>query len=155
MTDLQASTALSRPTEFGSVILTIDHTSTREDGHVVQKFVASTEGVLETMLALFNYYGEAHLLNSAATLRLFAAFDREPFSAFIYRTKENVQIVIPTETLVLLTASHSTLLAATDALLDIAGAAIVGTDKQAGGVVPLLVVSLSQDAPAEEAPSEA
>jgi len=113
--------------EFDTVILTLDHTTVpREDGSLLQKFVCSTQDLTTSMLALFKYYGEEHLLHAKSTLEMFqqAALSRMP--AFVYRTRENVQIVMTADTMMAVIGSQGgSVLKGSAMVADMAGRALI------------------------------
>ena len=131
-----------RKAEFQSVILTVDHsTAPRENGHLIQKFVCSTEDLVTSMVSLIDYYKEQHLMQ-AATIRQFQEAHVANFPAFIYRTPENIQIVMDAETFVALNIrNEGNVLATTQHILDTVGQVITENDEAAGGVMPLLLFS--------------
>ena len=143
--------------EFGSIILTVDHTSTIPGPHSVQKAVFSTETLEEAALAVLQYYGEEKLLASASTISQFQEIAKTDLPALIYRTPENVQIVMALDTFNALVARSESLLDATSFILDTAGQLIVATEEQAGAPVPLLVLSWAEveEEEAEDAPAPA
>lgn len=152
------------PQEYETVILTIDHTSTRKDDHVVQKYVASTQSLTSAMLSLFGYYDEDHLLHSEATIALFQRAAQNPACAFVYRTRDNIQVVMTAATFETLVAiSGGSILAGTSRMLDMAGEMIVANEQAARGPIPLSLLEFEvgpmpapapAPAPAKEAPAK-
>lgn len=141
--------------EFGSIILTVDHTSTIPGPHSIQKAVFSTETLEEAALAVLKYYDEEKLLASASTIAQFQEIAKTDLPALIYRTPENVQIIMALDTFNALVARSESLLDATSFILDTAGQLIVATEEQAGGPVPLLVLSWGEvEAEAPAAPGK-
>lgn len=138
--------------EFASLVLTIDHLATREDHHVVQKMVLSTQTDIETLLALFAYYGESHLTTNPKTIELLQQAGRSELAVFVYHTRENVQIVASTPTWDTLVQhpdfGKGSSLVATDALTQ-AVANLVGELRAANGgqVVPLFLVAPTLEKP--------
>lgn len=130
--------------EFGSIILTVDHTSTIPGPHSVQKAVFSTETLEEAALAILKYYGETDLLASASTIAQFQELGKAELPALVYRTPENVQIVMALATFNALVARSESLLDATTFILDTVGEFIVTSEQAAGGVVPLMVLSWAE-----------
>lgn len=130
------------PAEFRSVLLTVDHsTAPRPNGALIQKFVGSTEDLVTSMFSLLEYYGETHLI-CPATIRQFNEAHVAEFPAFVYRSKENIQIVLEANTFTLLVGRHEgNVLAATQHILDTAGQVITDSDEAAGGVMPILLFS--------------
>lgn len=143
--------------EFGSVILTVDHTSTNAGPHSIQKAVFSTETLEEAMLALLKYYQNTDLLASASTIAQFQQVAQTALPCMVYRSPENVQIVMALDTFNALIARSSSLLDATTFILDTVGEVIAGTEQVAGGCIPLQVLSWDvhpgDPAPAEPAPA--
>jgi hypothetical protein len=146
--------ATEAPREFQSVILTLDHTTSRNDEHVVQKFVASTQTLTGAMLALFGYYAEDHLLHSQATIEQFQQAALEQFPCFVYRTPENVQIVMDQATFNLVCFQNGSVLQASQAIADMAGQVLSDTEKKAGAAIPvtLFAFELGTVEVPEEAP---
>jgi hypothetical protein len=138
--------------EFGSVILTVDHTSTIPGPHSVQKMVFSTETLVEATLAVLKYYGEEALLASADTIAQFQGLAQTELPALVYRTPENVQIVLDYATFSALVERSETMLDASTFILNTVGELIVTAEQAAGGVVPILVLSWAEGevAPIEE-----
>ena len=135
-------TSAANHPEFRSVILTVDHVSgPRIDGHQAQKAVFSTENLTEAMLALFNYYGEEHLLASAATIEIFQKAAQLPCPAIVYRTPHNTQIVLEWNCFAFLSQVGGSTKAAVTLALDNAGLAQVQSDEASGDVVPLLLMA--------------
>lgn len=128
--------------EFATVILTIDHsTAPRKNGHLIQKFVTSTEDLVTSMFSLLEYYEETHLIQPA-TIRQFNLADQSEFPAFVYRTRENIQVVMNADTFVMLAGTKDgSILSATQMILDEVGRAITDADQEAGGVVPIILFS--------------
>jgi hypothetical protein len=137
----KTDTAQQVADEFNSIILTVDHTSTIPGRHVVQKTVFSTETLEEAALALLKYYNQADLLASVDTISQFQAIAASQFPCLVYRTPENVQIVMALDTFNALVARSSSLLDATSFVLDTVGQVIVETEEAAGDVIPLQVLS--------------
>lgn len=142
-TAAQETTDQAAPREYKSIILTVDHTSTRKDDHVVQKMVKSTETLNETMLSLFGYYQEKHLLHSASTLEMFQEAGKSVMPCFIYRTPENVQIVMAEVTYAALISRKGTLLEAEDFIVNAAGEMLKMAQDQRGDAVPLMLFSFT------------
>lgn len=138
--------------EFGSVILTVDHTSTIPGAHSVQKMVFSTETLVEATLAILKYYGEEGLLASADTIAQFQQLFQTKLPALVYRTPENVQIVLDFATFKALVERSESFLDASTFILNTVGELIVTAEQAAGGVVPILVLSWAEEevAPIEE-----
>lgn len=146
---------MSKFSEFGSIILTVDHTSTIPGPHSVQKAVFSTETLEEAALAVLQYYNEEKLLASASTIAQFQEIAKTALPALVYRTPENVQIIMALDTFNALVARSESLLDATSFILDTAGQLIVATEEQAGAPVPLLVLSWGEvEAEAPAAPEK-
>lgn len=151
MTDV-APQVDTRP-EFLSVILTLDHsTAPREDGSLLQKFVGSTQDLTEAMLALFNYYEESHLLFAKSTVEMFQMAAQAEMPCFVYRTRENVQIVMSAETFQGLCASQGgSILAASAMIADVAGKSIVDAMREGGDAPVLYFLSFEQPSEAMSA----
>lgn len=137
--------------EFGSVILTVDHTSAIPGPHVVQKMVFSTETLEEAALANLKYYSEEGLLASASTIAQFQALAKTDLPCLVYRTPENVQIIMALDTFNALVARSESLLDATTFVLNTVGELIVASEKAAGAPVPLLVLSWAEAVEDDEA----
>lgn len=135
--------------EFGSVILTVDHTSTLPGPHTVQKMVFSTETLEEAAIALLKYYSEEALLANVQTIAQFQELGRTKLPALIYRTPENVQIVMALDTFNELHLRSETLLDTTTFILNTVGELIVTAEQAAGGPVPLLVLGWEEHQLAE------
>lgn len=109
------------PAEFVSAILTFDHLLNRDDGHVVQKMVFSTQSDVESLLALFAYYGEPYMTQLPKTLEVLREGAKANNPVYVYVTpRGEVQSVMSIETMDFL-ASHpdfgkGTTLGLTDAL---------------------------------------
>ena len=154
MTEAPTPTADQAEQEFATVVLTLDHTTApREDGSLLQKFVCSTQDLTSSMLGLFSYYEEEHLLHAKSTIELFqqAAFSAMP--AFVYRTRENVQIVLAASTMTAVIASQDgSVLKASAMIADIAGRVL--TDAlETQTEAPVLLLLAFDAAPVEEAPT--
>lgn len=139
---LQMTDTNDKAAEFASVILTIDHTTQpTANGHLLQKFVASTEDLVTSMVSLIDYYKEPHLMQ-AATIRQFQEAHVSEFPAFVYRTPENIQVVMDAQTFTMLVGrNEGNVLKATQHILNTAGQIITENDEAAGGVMPLLLFS--------------
>lgn len=74
--------------EFQSVLVTLDpKLADRSDGHVVQKFVGSTQTPEGSLDALFRYYGEERVRDMESTKQILAyGFDKMSVYAYITRT---------------------------------------------------------------------
>lgn len=85
--------------EFASVVLTLDHLLYRDDAHVVQKAVYSTQTAEESLEALFNYYNENHLRRRPDVVEMIGrGFNNE--AIYVYVLKSGVvQAVIGTPAL--------------------------------------------------------
>lgn len=141
---------------FHTVLLTIDHsTSPRPNGHLIQKFVGSTEDLVTSMYSLLEYYEELHLLQPA-TLRQFQEAYVSKYPAFIYRTRENVQVVMSAETFSMLVSyKEGNIFEATQLILNTVGEVITNNDGAAGGVVPIVLFSFHSGEAEVEAPAPA
>lgn len=143
--EIDALVAEQNP-EFQSAVVTIDHTSTRPDEHVVQKVVYSTQSLTGSVLALIDYYDEKHLLASEGTISQFQEAARAENPAFVYRTPENVQIVIDFVALQNLVAREGgSLLVALDGLVNNAGRVISDLERAVGAAVPLILFDYSSE----------
>lgn len=127
---------------YKSLILTVDHTTAIE-GALVQKVVYSDQTLEEAILALLDYYGEADYLKNPETIKLFQQVALSDLPAVVYRTKENIQIVMAMGT-------HDELLARSESLADChlfilntVGEVVANLDKAQGDVSPLTVLSWS------------
>lgn len=148
--------------DFNSIVLTIDHLAetAHPDGHQVHKFVASTQSLNESLIALFNYYGVAALLQQPSTLELFQA-SAQPIGlpVFILHTEENTQVVCDVDTWAVLAAKYSSsVLRATEALIDMVGFQLkqqIDSRGSASTLSLLMLSSVDPDAPMEpqEAPA--
>lgn len=127
--------------EFKSIILTVDHTSTIPGPHVIQKTVLSTESLEQTALSLLKYYDEGGLLASEVTIRQFQELSHSQYPCLVYRTPENVQIIMAYATFQALVALSESLLDATTFVLDTVGQIIVETEDAAGEAIPLQVLA--------------
>ena len=132
--------------EFRSVILTIDHLSKRNDGHLAQKMVTSTEDLVETMLSLFDYYKEVELTQSKANIELFQKASQLSLPAFIYRTSVNTQVVLEWNTFAFLTQVSGSMKGAVELALNNAAQAMINSDEARGDVVPLLLMAFDMEA---------
>lgn len=140
-----ADAPMTAPREFKSVLLTVDHTSTRKDGHYVQKMVKSTQELTDSMLSLFGYYNEKHLLHSGNTIALFQQAAKSVMPCFVYRTPENVQIVMAEVTYAALINAKQTLLEAEDFIVNAAGEMLKMVQDQRGEAVPLLLLDFTTE----------
>lgn len=141
--------------EYLSVIFTVDHT-TDIPVHSVQKMVFSTQTLEEAAVAVMAYYDESHLLTSTDTIRQFQEIGKATLPGLIYRTPENVQIIMSLDTFAALCDRSETLLEATAFVLDTAGELINMAEQASGSVVPLIALSWSEEeaAPAPCATTE-
>lgn len=101
------------PSEYQSVVITLDHLLYRKDGHMTTKAVYSTEEAEQALLSLLRYYGEADLAAVPSTLDIFIrGRSNKQGSVYLYvvpagPTRSNgeanqgliVQAVMSTETL--------------------------------------------------------
>jgi hypothetical protein len=148
---LQMNTANSTVSgDFNSLVATIDHLSQIEDGHTRQKFVASTQTVTASILALIAYYGEQDMLINERTVKLLAEADQQDNVVFVYRTPQNVQIVTDMDTWNFACLDDDlgagSMLKATDVLMQMTAQAEGQILEANGGrVVPLFFFSLSRD----------
>lgn len=132
--------------EFKSVILTVDAVSNPDNaGPYVQKFVASDQSLTEAVLSLLDYYDEQHLLSSPATIGQFQLAATAQYPGFVLRTDRNVEIILDASTFNRLCIEYGSVLTASKAILDLAGAAITDAEKQAGAAVPLLLLSFAEE----------
>lgn len=126
--------------EYGSVILTVDHT-TAIVPHAVQKLVFSTESLNEAAIAVIKYYGEEAILASADTIEQFQALAQSKYPCLVYRTPENVEIILSLDTYNALIARSETLLDANTFILDTVGEIIVTSEQAAGAPIPLFALA--------------
>lgn len=140
-----AAEAAPAPREYKSVVLTIDHTSSRKDGEVVQKMVKSTQTVTASLLAILGYYQEKHLLHSETTIELLQEAGKALLPAFIYRSPENVQIIMAEQTYAVLINARGTLLEAEDFIINAAGEMLAAAQQKTGDAVPLMLFTFSAD----------
>lgn len=154
-------TNLDGTPEFGSILLTLDHLTNRADHHVVQKFVLSTELQDETLLALFRYYKEEHLLTRASTIKLLQEAAKTDYPIYVYTTPQNIQILASTAAWDTLVQSPdggqgSALLAVDFITSHIARIHGELAERNGGEFVPLILLSLGflacEPAPATPAP---
>lgn len=141
MSDETQNLATAAPSEFKSVVLTIDAHSGQAGDKYVQKFVGSSEDLTEAVIAILQYYDMAHLLTSAATINQFQRAATEQAPAFVIRTKSNVEIILGQEAFSLLCFQAGSAMAASMMIADMAGRAIVDTEEAAGGPVPIVLMS--------------
>lgn len=147
-------TAAAVQPEFNSLVATIDHLSQINDGETRQKFVASTQSVTASLLALFAYYGESAMMANERTIDLFTQAAQDENVVFVYRTPANIQIVTDMETWNFACTDpalgNGSMLVATDALMQMTANAEGQIVQQFGGVVPLFYFSLSREEVVEE-----
>jgi hypothetical protein len=141
--------------EFNSLVATIDHLSQINDGETRQKFVASTQSVTASLLALFAYYGESKFAVNERTIDLFTKAAQAENVVWVYRTPENIQIVTDMDTWNFActdeNVGNGSMLVATDALMQLTANAEAQVVEQCGGVVPLFFFSLTREAIEEPA----
>ena len=125
--------------EFGSMILTVDHTTQIADAYV-QKAVFSTESQEAAFVANVMYYNEGHLLQSTATIHQLQQLALAELPAMVYRTPENIQIIFAMETFNAVASRYASLCEAFEAILDTVGENVNRLEKAAGDVVPLIVI---------------
>lgn len=127
--------------DFSSIVLTIDHLAETEHpgGHQVHKFVASTQTLNESMLALFAYYGLTALTLEPSTIELFQqAAQPVGLPVFVLHTPENTQVVCDVDTWAVLAARFDkSVLKATEALIDMVSSNLA-LQKEIQGAVPTL-----------------
>jgi len=144
--EAETAKAPATPREYRSVLITIDHLSTRKDDHVVQKMVKSTQDVTESLLALLAYFNDQKLLHSPATISLFQEAAKSDLPCFVYRTPRNtVEIIMAEHTYAALIVRKGTLLEAEDFIVNTAGQFLKEVQDQKGEAVPLLLFSFTTD----------
>jgi hypothetical protein len=151
--------------EFGSVILTFDHTSQRENSiHIIQKCVYGTETAAEALLSLMHDYypslgAPALAINDMATFEILKQLDSDPENMIalffvpvvVDRMGGNfVQVILSMIALQRLIAhpayGNGSALLGMDALAGAIQAIAQATVKQQGELPPLLLLELQDKA---------
>lgn len=127
---------------YRSLVLTVDHTTSIEP-HVVQKVVHSTETLEETLVSLIKYYSEEVLLTSIETIGQLQKIALSKFPAVVYRTQENIQIIMAQATFDELLARSEGLLDCHLFILNTAGEIVNANEELQGNVSPLTVLDWS------------
>ena len=151
----------SAPEDFASIVLTIDHlaATAHKDGHQVHKFVCSTQSLLESVIALIDYYQLPHLLRDTSTHRMFGLSETgEGVPVFILHTAENTQVVTSADAwaVMLQGMGEGSMLKTTETLIDMVGKSLADQIATRGSASTLSLAMLSLEtidntAPAEEA----
>lgn len=151
-------TTETTPEDFASIVLTIDHLAAtpRAGGHQVHKFVCSTQSLVESMIALFDYYELPHLLRAPSTHEQFAiAHLGQGLPVFVLHTAENTQVVtsIDTWAVLLQQVGEGSMLKTTEHLIDLVGKSLHDQIVARGSASTLSLMMLSAEDPDGE-PSE-
>lgn len=157
--DMQTSQAAlaagtTEPEDFSSIVLTIDHLAAtdHEGGHQVHKFVCSTQSLIESMIALFAYYGMSAILQEPSTIALFQQAGQPiGLPVFILHTEENTQVVADADTWAVLLQGigQGSMLQATEALIDMVGSNLKQQIETQGKASTLSLLSFSAATPQE------
>lgn len=141
--------AYQPPADYQSMVITLDHISAIDDGHSRQKFVASSQDAVDSLLALFRYYKEQDIMLSSKTVAMIVAAQATPNVVWVYRTRENVQLVLSTEAWLAACADpdlgDGSAMQAVDKLSATIASAEANLIQSSGGVVPLFFVSFDRE----------
>jgi hypothetical protein len=140
----------TRAEDFSSIVLTIDHLAATPHvgGHQVHKFVCSTQSLIESMIALFDYYDLAHLLRDPGTHRMFGMSETgEGLPVFILHTADNTQVVTDADTWAVLVqgVGEGSMLKATEHLIDMVGKSLSDQIKTRGNASTLSLAMLTAE----------
>lgn len=147
--------------EFASITVTLDHLMNRQDAHVTQKMVFSTQSVEESLAGLMDYYGDGRsAMAMGSNLDLLVKGRQDPeHTAYIYavpvQTRDRaggiiVQVVMSTAAMGHLVnhreGGQGSSLIAIDLLVKLVGHALNQARQQLGAFPALSLVELVYEA---------